>query len=49
MVRGLHAVMTAVWHSVTIPSDWKRGLVVPIWKGIGNHQDCICMVVRHRH
>ena len=30
MIRGLHAVLTAVWHSGTIPPDWKRGLVVPI-------------------
>ena len=33
MIRGLHAVLTAVWHSGTIPPDWKKGLVVPIWKG----------------
>ena len=25
MIHGLHAVLTAVWHSGTIPSDWKRG------------------------
>ena len=24
----------------TIPSDWIRGLVVPIWKGKGDRQDC---------
>ena len=23
-----------------IPTDWKRGLVVPLWKGKGDHQDC---------
>ena len=40
MTRGLHAVLTAVWHSGTIPPDWKRGLVVPIWKGKGDRQDC---------
>ena len=40
MICGLHAVLTAVWHSGTIPPDWKRGLVVPIWKGKGNLQDC---------
>ena len=32
--------MTAVWHSGTIPPDWKKGLVVPIWKGKGDRQDC---------
>ena len=40
VTRGLHAVLTAVWHSGTIPPDWKRGLVIPIWKGKGDHQDC---------
>ncbi len=40
MIHGLHAVLTAFWQSGTIPSDWKRGLVVPIWKGKGCRQDC---------
>ena len=40
MTRGLHAVLTAIWQSGTIPPDWKRGLVVPIWKGKGDRQDC---------
>ena len=40
MICGLHAVLTAVWHSGTIPPNWKKGLVVPIWKGKGDHQDC---------
>ena len=40
MIRGLHAVLTAVWHSGTIPPDLKKGLVVPIWKGKVDRQDC---------
>ena len=40
MIRRLQALLTAVWHSGTIPPDWKRGLVVPIWKGKGGRQDC---------
>ena len=40
MIHGLHAVLTAVWHSVTIPPDWKRGLVIPIWQGKEDRQDC---------
>ena len=40
MIHGLHAVLSAVWQSGTIPPDWKRGLVVPIWKGKGDRQDC---------
>ena len=39
MIRGLHAVLTAVWHSGTIPPDGKKGLVVPIWKGKRDRQD----------
>ena len=30
MIRELHAVLTVVWHSDTIPPDWKRELVVSI-------------------
>ena len=30
LIHGLHAVLTAVWHSGIIPPDWKKGLVVPI-------------------
>ena len=37
MTCGLPAVLPAVWHSSTIPPDW---LVVPLWKGKGNLQDC---------
>ena len=40
MIRGLHAVLTTVWHSGTIPPDWKKGLVGPIWTGKGDRQDC---------
>ena len=33
--------LLAVWHSGnTIPPDWKKGLVGPIWKGKGDRQDC---------
>ena len=30
IIHGLHAVLTAVWHSGTIPPDWKKGLILPI-------------------
>ena len=36
----LHAVMCSVWSMGIIPTDWKRGLVVPLWKGKGDRQDC---------
>ena len=30
MIHGLHAVLTAVWLSGTIPPDWKKRVVIPI-------------------
>ena len=38
---ALHAVMCSAWNTGIIPTDWKRGLVVPLWKGKGVRQDCI--------
>ena len=40
MIHGFAVVLTAVCHSSTVPTDWKQGLVVPIWKGKGDRQDC---------
>ncbi len=40
MIHGLHAVVSAMWQSGINPPDWKRGLVVPIWKGKGDRHDC---------
>ena len=37
---SLHAVLCFVWNTGIIPTDWKRGLVVPLWKGKGYRQDC---------
>jgi len=37
---SLHAVLCSAWNTGIIPTDWKRGLVVPLWKGNADHQDC---------
>ena len=37
---SLHVVLCFAWDTGIIPTDWKRGLVVPLWKGKGDHQDC---------
>ena len=37
---SLHAVLCSAWNTGIIPTDWKRGLVFPLWKGNGDHQDC---------
>ncbi|XP_037803932.1 uncharacterized protein LOC119598352 [Penaeus monodon] len=40
MFCGLHAVLFAIWETGTIPPDWKRGLIIPIWKGQGDQRGC---------
>ena len=37
---SLHAVLCSAWNTGIIQTDWKRGLVVPRWKGKGDRQDC---------
>ena len=40
-VRGsLDAVLCSAWNTGIIPTDCKRGFVVPLWKGKGERQDC---------
>ena len=36
----LHAVLCPAWNTGIIPTDWKRSLVVPLWKGKDDCQDC---------
>ena len=35
----LHAVLCSAWNTGIIPTDWKRGLVTPFWKGKSDRQD----------
>ena len=37
---SLHAVRCSAWNTGIIPTDWRRGLVVPLSKGKGDRQDC---------
>ena len=37
---SLHAVLCSAWNSGIMPTDWKRGLVVPLWKGKSDRQNC---------
>ena len=37
---SLYAVLCSAWNTGIIPTDCKRGLVVPFWKGKGDHGDC---------
>ena len=39
-LRWLHTLICSAWNTGVIPTDWKRGLVVPIWKGKGDVREC---------
>ena len=39
-LQALHSLFCSVWNSGVIPTDWKRGIVVPIWKGKGDTREC---------
>ena len=36
----LHTLLCSIWNTGIIPTDWRRGVVVPIWKGKGDTQEC---------
>ena len=36
----LHTLMCSIWNTAIIPSDWRRSVVVAIWKGKGDTQEC---------
>ena len=38
VLRLLHAVLCSAWKTGIIPTDWNRGLVVPLWKGKGDRK-----------
>ena len=40
VLMSLHTVLCSTWNTDIIPMDWKMGLVVPLWKGKGDRQDC---------
>lgn len=50
MNHGMLAVLTAVYQSTTIPLNWRRGLVISIWNGKGDSQDCkkCTVVIKYR-
>ena len=39
-LMSLPAVLCSAWNTGIIPTDWKRGFVVPLLKGKGDRQDC---------
>ena len=40
VLMSLHAVLCCARNTGIIPTDWEKGLGVPLWKGKGDRQDC---------
>ena len=38
--QALHTILCSAWNTCRIPSDWKRGMLVPLWKGKGDRLVC---------
>ena len=36
----LHTLLCSIWNTGIIPTDWRRSVVFPIWKGKGDAQEC---------
>ena len=41
-LRGLAAVFNKIWNTCEIPADWRRGIIIPIFKGKGNRREYGC-------
>ena len=39
-LMALYAVLCSAKNTDIIPTDWRRGLAVPLWKGKVDRQDC---------
>ena len=39
-VKWLTAVIRATWESGNVPADWKKGIILPFYKGKGSKKDC---------
>ena len=40
VLTSLCAVLCSAWNTGIIPTYWKWGLVIPLWKGKGDRWDC---------
>ena len=38
--QWLTKVFQAVWQSGQMPSDWKKGIILPLYKGKGSRREC---------
>jgi len=39
-ILWLTSVTKQVWQTEVIPLDWKKGIILPIYKGKGSPEDC---------
>jgi len=40
VVKWLTAVIRGVWETGRIPSDWRKGIILPQYKGKGSRREC---------
>ena len=40
MLRELVAVFDNIWITCDIPPEWRRSIIVPLYKGKGDRRDC---------
>ena len=40
VLLSLCTLFNSIWETGVIPADWKRGIVVPLWKGKRDRLEC---------
>ena len=40
MLRELVAVFDNIWQTCEIPPEWRRSIIVPLYKGKGDRREC---------
>ena len=40
MILWLQIAFSVIWHTEVIPPDWKKGIIVPVFKRKGSKTDC---------
>ena len=40
MLLFLHTLFSTIWQTKIIPGDWRKGVIIPLWKKKGSRSDC---------
>lgn len=40
IVNALHVLLNKIYYSETVPEEWSRGIIIPIYKRKGDKMDC---------